>query len=96
MINDQKIIMATKIYLKSYEQVLKEFHDPTFATQVATVVTMVLVKEESIQPVQNPLFALSMLLQNAASTKKQDKKDTKKPDKKPDQAADQKDGETHD
>lgn len=32
MINDQKIIMATKIYLKSYEQVLKEFHDPTFAT----------------------------------------------------------------
>lgn len=92
MINDQKIIMATKIYLKSYEQVLKEFHDPTFATQVATVVTMVLVKEESIQPVQNPLFALSMLLQNAASTKKQDKKDTKKPD----QAADQKDDETHD
>ena len=92
MINDQKIIMATKIYLRSYEQVLKEFHDPTFATQVATVVTMVLVKEESIQPVQNPLFALSMLLQNAASTKKQDKKDTKKPD----QAADQKDGETHD
>lgn len=88
MINDNKIIMATKIYLKSYEQVLKEFHDPTFATQVATVVTMVLVKEESIQPVQNPLFALSMLLQNAASAKKQDKK--------PDQAADQKDGETHD
>lgn len=93
MINDQKIIMATKTYLKSYEQVLKEFHDPTFATQVATVVTMVLVKEESIQPVQNPLFALSMLLQNAASAKKQD---TKKQDKKPDQAADQKDGETHD
>lgn len=92
MINDQKIIMATKIYLKSYEQVLKEFHDPTFATWVATVVTMVLVKEESIQPVQNPLFALSMLLQNAASTKKQDKKDTKKPD----QDADQKDDETHD
>lgn len=88
MINDQKIVTATKIYLKSYEQVLKEFHDPTFATQVATVVTMVLVKEESIQPVQNPLFALSMLLQNAASTKKQDKK--------PDQAAEQKDGETHD
>lgn len=88
MINDQKIVTATKIYLKSYEQVLKEFHDPTFATQVATVVTMVLVKEESIQPVQNPLFALSMLLQNAASAKKQDKK--------PDQAADQKDGETHD
>ena len=96
MINDNKIIMATKIYLKSYEQVLKEFHDPTFATQVATVVTMVLVKEENIQPVQNPLFALSMLLQNAASTKKQDKKDTKKQEQKPDQAADQKDGETHD
>lgn len=57
---------------------------------------MVLVKEESIQPVQNPLFALSMLLQNAASAKKQDKKDTKKQDKKPDQTADQKDGETHD
>lgn len=92
MINDQKIVTATKIYLKSYEQVLKEFHDPTFATQVATVVTMVLVKEENTPPVQNPLFALSMLLQNAASAKKQDKKDTKKPD----QAADQKDGGTHD
>lgn len=89
MINDQKIIMATKIYLKSYEQVLKEFHDPTFATQVATVVTMVLVKEENTPPVQNPLFALSMLLQSA---KKQDKKD----DKKPDQAADKKDGGSHD
>lgn len=84
--------MATKIYLKSYAQVLKEFHDPTFATQVATVVTMVLVKEENTQPVQNPLFALSMLLQNTASAKKQDKKDVKKPD----QAADQKDGEPHD
>lgn len=58
MINNEKVEMATKIYLKSYAQVLKEFHDPTFATQVATVVTMVLVKEESIQPVQNPLFAL--------------------------------------
>ena len=92
MINDQKIVTATKIYLKSYEQVLKEFHDPTFATQVATVVTMVLVKEENTPPVQNPLFALSVLLQNAASAKKQDKKD----DKKPDQAADQKDGGTHD
>lgn len=92
MINDQKIVTATKIYLKSYEQVLKEFHDPTFATQVATVVTMVLVKEENTPPVQNPLFALSMLLQNAASAKKQDKKDVKKPD----QAADQKDGESHD
>lgn len=96
MINNEKVEMATKIYLKSYAQVLKEFHDPTFATQVATVVTMVLVKEESIQPVQNPLFALSMLLQNAASAKKQDKKDTKKQDKQPDQVADQKDGETHD
>lgn len=89
MIKNEKVEMATKIYLKSYEQVLKEFHDPTFATQVATVVTMVLVKEENTPPVQNPLFALSMLLQNA---KKQDKKD----DKKPDQAAEQKDGETHD
>lgn len=96
MINNEKVEMATKIYLKSYAQVLKEFHDPTFATQVATVVTMVLVKEESIQPVQNPLFALSMLLQNAASARKQDKKDTKKQDKQPDQVADQKDGETHD
>lgn len=96
MINNEKVEMATKIYLKSYAQVLKEFHDQTFATQVATVVTMVLVKEESIQPVQNPLFALSMLLQNAASAKKQDKKDTKKQDKQPDQVADQKDGETHD
>lgn len=96
MINNEKVEMATKIYLKSYAQVLKEFHDPTFATQVATVVTMVLVKEESIQPVQDPLFALSMLLQNVASAKKQDKKDTKKQDKKPDQVAEQKDGETHD
>lgn len=96
MINNEKVEMATKIYLKSYAQVLKEFHDPTFATQVATVVTMVLVKEESIQPVQNPLFALSMLLQNAASAKKQDKKDIKKQDKKPDHVAEQKDGETHD
>lgn len=92
MINDNKIIMATKVYLKSYEQVLKEFHDPTFATQVATVVTMVLMKEENTPPVQNPLFALSVLLQNAASAKKQDKKN----DKKPDQASDQKDGGTHD
>lgn len=91
MINNEKVEMATKIYLKSYAQVLKEFHDPTFATQVATVVTMVLVKEENTPPVQNPLFALSMLLQNAASAKKQDKKDVKKPD----QAADQKDGGTN-
>lgn len=89
MINNEKVEMATKIYLKSYAQVLKEFHDPTFATQVATVVTMVLVREENTPPVQNPLFALSMLLQNA---KKQDKKDVKKPD----QAADQKDGGSHD
>lgn len=92
MINNEKVEMATKIYLKSYEQVLKEFHDPTFATQVATVITMVLVKEENTPPVQNPLFALSVLLQNAASAKKQDKKDVKKPD----QAADQKDGESND
>lgn len=89
MINNEKVEMATKIYLKSYAQVLKEFHDPTFATQVATVVTMVLVREENTPPVQNPLFALSMLLQNA---KKQDKNDVKKPD----QAADQKDGGFHD
>ena len=92
MINNEKVEMATKIYLKSYAQVLKELHDPTFATQVATVVTMVLVKEENIPPVQNPLFALSVLLQNAASAKKWDKKDVKKPD----QTADQKDGESHD
>lgn len=96
MINDQKIIMATKIYLKSYEQVLKEFHDPTFATQVATAVTMILVKEEKSQTMQqnNPLLVLSNLLQNV---KAENKKPGVKPDKKkPDQAADQKDGETHD
>lgn len=92
MITDKNIATAVNIYLKSYELVLNQFQDPTFAVQTATAVTMILVKEENIQPVQNPLFALSMLLQNAASTKKQDKKDTKKPD----QAADQKDGETHD
>lgn len=96
MITDKNIVTAVNIYLKSYELVLNQFQDPTFAVQTATAVTMILVKEESIQPVQNPLFALSMLLQNATSTKKQDRKDTKKQDKKPDQAADQKDGETHD
>jgi hypothetical protein len=94
MITDKNIATAVNIYLKSYELVLNQFQDPTFAVQTATAVTMILMKEESIQPMQNPLFALSMLLQNA---KAENKKPGVKPDKKKsDPAADQKDGDPHD
>ncbi|WP_423405971.1 hypothetical protein [Faecalibacterium prausnitzii] len=96
MITDKNIATAVNIYLKSYELVLNQFQDPTFAVQTATAVTMILMKEENSQTMQqnNPLLVLSTLLQNA---KAENKKPDVKPDKKkPDQAADQKDGETHD
>lgn len=96
MITDKNIATAVNIYLKSYELVLNQFQDPTFAVQTATAVTMILVKEENSQTMQqnNPLLVLSTLLQNA---KAENKNPGVKPDKKkPDQAADQKDGETHD
>lgn len=96
MITDKNIATAVNIYLKSYELVLNQFQDPTFAVQTATAVTMILMKEENSQTMQqnNPLLVLSTLLQNA---KAENKKPGVKPDKKkPDPAADQKDGETHD
>lgn len=96
MITDKNIATAVNIYLKSYELVLNQFQDPTFAVQTATAVTMILVKEEKSQTMQqnNPLLVLSNLLQNV---KAENKKPSVKPDKKKsDPAADQKDGETHD
>ena len=96
MITDKNIATAVNIYLKSYELVLNQFQDPTFAVQSATAVTMILVKEENSQTMQqnNPLLVLSTLLQNVKAENK--KPSVKLDKKKSDPVADQKDGDPHD
>lgn len=70
--NDNRIDMATDIYLKSYTKALNECHNPNLAVQCAMGVLMVLMQQPQQQQV-NPL--LSFLIQSQMDAQK---KSTKK------------------
>ena len=70
--DENRINLATDIYLKSYTRALNECHNPNLAVQCAMSVVMVLMQPQQQQQQVNPL--LSFLIQ---SQKNAQKKSTK-------------------
>lgn len=73
--NDNRIDLATDIYLKSYTRALNECNNPNIAVQCAMGVVMILMNQ-SQQQQMNPL--LSFFIQSQMNAQKKSTK--KKPD----------------